>query len=45
MEMKTQIFTNQSKVEEEISKMLKLSEELIREKNEIGILIIIKLKD
>jgi hypothetical protein len=39
MEMKTQIFTSQSKVEEEISKMLKLSEELIREKNEIGILI------
>ena len=39
MEMRTQIFASQSKVEEEISKMLKLSEELIREKNEIGIMI------
>lgn len=39
MEMKTQIFTSQTKVEDEISKMLKLSEEIIREKDEIGILI------
>lgn len=39
MEMRTQIFTSQSKVEEEISKMLKLSEELIKDKNEIGIMI------
>ena len=45
MELRTQIFTSQSKVEEEISKMLKLSEELIREKNEIGIMINSKFEE
>ena len=39
MEVRTQIFTSQNKVDEEISKMLKLSEELIKEKNEIRIMI------